>query len=175
MSVLQALRCATLHGAHPCHICTCGTGLTRATSAPVGLGSPVPHLHRDWAHPCHICTGTGRRRTASRAVPQNGCREEAVPCAPSHRCRGCTELSELGACHTVFLPRCAASSLQVSLEMAAMGRERGIERQRDELRFEPHDSSSGPSSKANSVQRATRGPPHRRNVQRAPSTRGPSS
>jgi hypothetical protein len=65
--------------------------------------------------------------------------------------------------------------LQVSLEMAAMGRERGIERQRDELRFEPHDSSSGPSSKANSVQRATRGPPHRRNVQRAPSTRGPSS
>jgi hypothetical protein len=22
-------------------------------------GSPLPHLHRDWAHPCHICTGTG--------------------------------------------------------------------------------------------------------------------
>ena len=30
----------------------------RATSAP-GLGSPQPHLHRDWAHPCHICTGAG--------------------------------------------------------------------------------------------------------------------
>ena len=29
-----------------------------ATSAP-GLGSPRPHLRRDWAHPCHICTGTG--------------------------------------------------------------------------------------------------------------------
>jgi hypothetical protein len=29
-----------------------------ATSAP-GLGSPRPHLHRDWARPCHICTGTG--------------------------------------------------------------------------------------------------------------------
>ena len=28
-----------------------------ASSAP-GLGSPLPHLHRDWAHPCHICTGT---------------------------------------------------------------------------------------------------------------------
>ena len=42
---------------HPCHICT-GTGCTRATSAP-GLGSPVPHLHRDLARPCHICTGTG--------------------------------------------------------------------------------------------------------------------
>jgi hypothetical protein len=33
-------------------------GLTPATSAP-GLGSPPPHLHRDWAHPRHICTGTG--------------------------------------------------------------------------------------------------------------------
>ena len=42
----------------PCHICT-GTGLTPATSAS-GPGSPLPHLHRDWANPCHICTGTGR-------------------------------------------------------------------------------------------------------------------
>jgi hypothetical protein len=33
------------------------TGLTPATSAP-GLGSPLPHLHRDWARPSHICTGT---------------------------------------------------------------------------------------------------------------------
>ena len=32
-------------------------GFTRATSAP-GLGSPLPHLRRDWAHRCHICTGT---------------------------------------------------------------------------------------------------------------------
>jgi hypothetical protein len=23
------------------------------------LGSPRPHLHRDWDHPCRICTGTG--------------------------------------------------------------------------------------------------------------------
>ena len=30
-----------------------------ATSAP-GLGSPLPHLRRDWARPCHICAGTGR-------------------------------------------------------------------------------------------------------------------
>ncbi len=28
------------------------------TSAP-RLGSPLPHLRRDWAHPCHICAGTG--------------------------------------------------------------------------------------------------------------------
>jgi hypothetical protein len=31
---------------------------TPATSAP-GLGSPLPHLRRDWARPCHICTWTG--------------------------------------------------------------------------------------------------------------------
>jgi hypothetical protein len=31
-----------------------------ATSSP-GLGSLLPHLHRDWAHPTHICTGTGSR------------------------------------------------------------------------------------------------------------------
>jgi hypothetical protein len=24
------------------------------------LGSPRPHLRRDWAHPAHICAGTGR-------------------------------------------------------------------------------------------------------------------
>jgi hypothetical protein len=41
----------------PRHIRT-GTGLAASTSVP-GLGSPLPHLHRDWARPCHICTGTG--------------------------------------------------------------------------------------------------------------------
>ena len=40
--------------ARRCHICT-GTGLTPAISA-LGLGSPRPHLHRDWAHPVHIRT-----------------------------------------------------------------------------------------------------------------------
>ena len=30
----------------------------RTASAP-GPGSPLPHLHRNWARPCHICTGTG--------------------------------------------------------------------------------------------------------------------
>jgi hypothetical protein len=43
--------------AHPCDICA-RSRTTAATSAP-GLGSPLPHLRRDWAHPCHICTGTG--------------------------------------------------------------------------------------------------------------------
>jgi hypothetical protein len=40
---------AALHRARPAHICT-GTGSPAAISAP-GLGSPRPHLHRDWAHP----------------------------------------------------------------------------------------------------------------------------
>jgi hypothetical protein len=31
------------------------------------LGSPLPHLHRDWAHPCHICAGTGL--TAATSAP----------------------------------------------------------------------------------------------------------
>jgi hypothetical protein len=33
-------------------------GSPAATSAP-GLGSPLPHLHRDWERPCHICSGQG--------------------------------------------------------------------------------------------------------------------
>jgi hypothetical protein len=35
-----------------------GSVLTPPTSAPE-LGSPLPHLHRNWAHPCHICARTG--------------------------------------------------------------------------------------------------------------------
>jgi hypothetical protein len=42
---------------HLRHICA-GTGLTPATSAP-GLGSPPPHLRRDWTHSGHICTRAG--------------------------------------------------------------------------------------------------------------------
>ncbi len=45
----QASRLSHLRRAHPCHICT-GTGLATTTSAP-GLGSSLPHLHRDWARP----------------------------------------------------------------------------------------------------------------------------
>ena len=42
--------------AAPAHICT-GTALTPPTSA-LGLGSPRPHLHWDWAHSALTCTGT---------------------------------------------------------------------------------------------------------------------
>ncbi len=43
--------------------------LHSATSAP-GLGSVLPHLHRDWAHCCHICAGTGL--TAATSAPGLG-------------------------------------------------------------------------------------------------------
>ena len=50
----------------PCHICT-GTGLTPATSAP-GLGSPLPHLHRDRA-PRHMHTHTSTPRASAAHGP----------------------------------------------------------------------------------------------------------
>ncbi len=43
---------------------------TLPTSAP-GLGSPRPHLRRDWAHPAHICAGTGALRQRSRGAAQS--------------------------------------------------------------------------------------------------------
>jgi hypothetical protein len=46
-----------------------GTGLTPPTSAP-GLGSPRPHLRRDWAHPAHICARTGL--TPPTSAPSRG-------------------------------------------------------------------------------------------------------
>jgi hypothetical protein len=60
------------------------TGLTPATSAP-GLGSPLPHLQRDWgstlprlsrgwAYPCHICI-----RTALIPAPSKQVRAGASP------------------------------------------------------------------------------------------------
>ena len=43
--------------------------VVRGTSAP-GLGSPRPHLCRDWAHPAHICAGT--RLTPPTSAPGLG-------------------------------------------------------------------------------------------------------
>ncbi len=71
----------------PSYTCI-GTGLTPATPAP-GLGSPLPHLHRDWAHPSHICAGTGLPPATS--APGLGSplphlrRDWALPC---HICTG---------------------------------------------------------------------------------------
>ncbi len=45
-------------GSSPSYICT-RTGLTAATSALGGLGSPRPHLHRDRAHSTHSTSAPG--------------------------------------------------------------------------------------------------------------------
>ena len=44
--------------AGPCRQGDTGPRRNPPTSA-LGLGSPLPHLHRDWAQPSHACTGTG--------------------------------------------------------------------------------------------------------------------
>jgi hypothetical protein len=50
-----------------------------------GLGSPLPHLHRDWAHPCHICSGIGDACSASALHSALRHRDWAHPC---HICTG---------------------------------------------------------------------------------------
>jgi hypothetical protein len=40
----------------------------RAVDRAPGLGSPPPHLRRDWAHPSHICAGTGPDSPSGRRV-----------------------------------------------------------------------------------------------------------
>jgi hypothetical protein len=62
-----------------------------ATSA-AGLGSPLPHLRRDWARPCHICAGTGP------TLPHLH-RDWAHPC---HICAG-TDSAATGAGHALPL------------------------------------------------------------------------
>jgi hypothetical protein len=45
--------------------------ITRAHPAPsaLRLGSPLPHLRRDWAHPAHICAATGLTPPTSAPEP----------------------------------------------------------------------------------------------------------
>jgi hypothetical protein len=52
------------------------------------LGSPLPHLRRDWAHPCHICAWTGcplTRRGAAVACT----RLSWLPAAPRYAAAAC--------------------------------------------------------------------------------------
>ena len=82
---------------YACHICP-GTGRTTATSA-LGLGSPCPHLHRDWAHRCphrdwahpaHVCAGTGL--TPPTSAPGLG-----SPCGTKPMCAAVLRKDGLGA------------------------------------------------------------------------------
>ncbi len=87
-----------------CHICA-GTGLSPPASSP-GLGSPLPHLHPDWAHACHICAGTWlsahgrRRRSVARDVRTLRWRSGGAACSgacPSHRAGGAPEQARASA------------------------------------------------------------------------------
>ena len=76
----------------PCHICT-GTGLAPATSAP-GLGSPLPHLHRDSGLP--EPSSTTRTAAARVSGPCGRCGEPGEGESPdgAHGVRA----SALGSC-----------------------------------------------------------------------------
>jgi hypothetical protein len=63
------------------------TGLNPPTSAP-RLGSPLPHLHRDWAHPGHIRTGTGL--TPPTSAPRLGSPLPHLHRDWAHHCHICT-------------------------------------------------------------------------------------
>ena len=55
-----------------------GTGLARATSA-LGLGPPLPRLHREWAHPSHVCTGIRHDRVQAGLLTAGGHRPFHAP------------------------------------------------------------------------------------------------
>jgi hypothetical protein len=83
-----------------------------ATSAAPGLGSPLPHLHRDsahpwphlrrhWAQPCHICTGTGHERSTT--ADRNGAEQRACADAALRPRRGWTAWS---GCRRLVMHAC---------------------------------------------------------------------
>ena len=72
-----------------CHIGT-QPGLTPAVPAPLGPGSPLPHLHWDRAHRCHICTGTGLTPATSTSTLGLGSPLPLLPWDRAHLCHICT-------------------------------------------------------------------------------------
>jgi hypothetical protein len=82
------------------------TGFAPATSAP-GLGSPLPHLRRDWAHACHIYAGTGLAPATS--APGLGC---PVASAPSTALRFAWPRSGAMAERLFLLPAACARQLR---------------------------------------------------------------
>ena len=62
------------------------------------LGSPHPHLHRDWAHPAHICSGTGPPQLISHRIRfsdvamNNRPMAEASGSAARHPCRAAQQI-----------------------------------------------------------------------------------
>jgi hypothetical protein len=128
--------------ARPCHICS-GTRLTPAKSAPgltrltpatsaAGLGSPLPHLRRDWAHPCTwtLWTHPCRRPVADHPVPRlrRGCGTwRFVRCRRARtrsRCAGGSASScRCVACNARMLQRavlCCSSVFCVAADCTAL-------------------------------------------------------
>jgi hypothetical protein len=60
--------------------CVCLVARVSARAFP--LGSPLPHLRRDWAHPCRICAGTG----LTPAAPAPGPSVPVFTAVPASRC-----------------------------------------------------------------------------------------
>ena len=62
-----------------------GSGCFPAATSALGLGSPLAHLHRDWAHRWYTCTGTGLTPDTSAATalwPHLPLRCLSHPCLP---------------------------------------------------------------------------------------------
>ena len=86
------------------HCVSCAPALRWIESAldmlakpPPGPGSPLPHLHRDWARPCHSCAGTGltpcQTSTGTGLAPATSAPGPAglapAASAPGHQARRC--------------------------------------------------------------------------------------
>jgi hypothetical protein len=88
----------------------CPPSAAPATSAP-GLGSPLPHQHRDWARPCHISLGTSSAPGLDSPHPADGAAAELKPRrGERHRDRRSTQVAGMlrprtGACATVLRDR----------------------------------------------------------------------
>ncbi len=118
------------------------SGRTRgrlSTSAP-GLGSPRPHLHRNWAHPSHICTGTGL------ALPTSapGLGSPAIHAADRSGRRSALFISAralLHACMRVRTHDCTLVSVRGHLRVIPAGALAGGPPRRRRMRGPPADSS----------------------------------
>jgi hypothetical protein len=59
----------------------------RCVAAEETIGSPLPHLCRDWARPSHICAGTGIAPAMRLKRDRNQHKTKQTPAMPSATCR----------------------------------------------------------------------------------------
>jgi hypothetical protein len=66
MPSVRAMRCSRRRVRRAIErLCSKSNAWARPSTSTIGLGSPLPHLLRDWAHPCHICSRTRLDPTTS--------------------------------------------------------------------------------------------------------------